>query len=162
MGLNSYKIDDIIEDILFDDKPYLMNEKLITDTFKNIRSIAGNTFLPIHKYVNGLDFDIDKIDKRWKIVNKIQDISLTQNEQAYTHDGKRYSKIEDILNDYPNHKLKELSYIKLNLKYLDVEDLGDYLRQQFKDGEILEKRYFSTFKQLVAAYDFFKYNKKKA
>lgn len=160
MGFDSYKIDDIIEDILFDDKPYLMNEKLITGTFKVIRASAGNTFLPIYKYINGLNYNKDKIDSSWKIINAIQDVSLNISEERIARDKKQYNKISDIVTAYSYSRLKELAYIKLNLKNINVDELGNYLRQEYKKGELLEQKYLSTFKKLVAAYDFLKYNKK--
>ena len=50
IGFSYFGIDEILEDVLFDNKPYLVNSQLIDKTFKNIRSSAGSTLLPVYKY----------------------------------------------------------------------------------------------------------------
>ena len=48
IGFSYFNIDEILEDVLYDNKRYLINTQLIDKTFKNIRSSAGSTLLPIY------------------------------------------------------------------------------------------------------------------
>lgn len=159
MGFGSYEIDDIIHDILFDDKPYLMNKELINKTFKNIRSIAGSTFLPVYKYINGLDIEIEQLPDNWRIIKKLSDIKLTTNDKRYTREEIIYKSINEIEQAYPNHLIKQFSYVIFNLERLSVDELGGYLKRKFVQKDCMEK-HKSTIKKLVAAYDYLKYSKK--
>lgn len=159
MGFDYYGIDDIIDDILHDNKPYLINENLIKKTFKNIRSTSGQTYLPVYKYIKALNISIETLPKDWLIVKSIDDIKLNTNDKKYTKNNKIYTSIIDIENDYPEHIPKQLSYIKLNLNKISVDDLGDYLKRNYADGECWNKNK-SSFKKLVAAYDYIKYSYK--
>lgn len=156
MGFGSYEIEDIIEDILFENKPYLMNEELINKTFKIMRKSAGKTYLPVYKYLKGLNKKRSELPKEWHIINSIEDIELNSNDKNYTKDNKEYLKIKDIEKDYPMHLPKQFAYIKLNLEKIQLEDLEEYLKRKFKDPACKEKCN-STFKKIVAAYDYLKY-----
>jgi hypothetical protein len=68
----------------------------------------------------------------------------------------KYSTINEILQAYPNHTPKQIANIKNNADILDVESLGDYLKEKFYDTEY-QKSCASAFKKLVALYDFKKY-----
>lgn len=157
MGFGSYEIEDIIEDILFDNKPYLMNVELINKTFKIMRKSAGKTYLPVYKYLKGLNMNIDQLPKEWHIITSIDDIELTSNDKNYTKDNKEYLTIREIEEDYPDHLPKQFAYIKLNLKKLQLEDLGEYLKRMFKDT-VCKDKCNSTFKKVVAVYDYLKYS----
>ncbi len=157
MGFEYYGIWEIIEDILFNNKPYLMDSKIFEKTFKLIRSTAGKTYLPIYKYLKGLDRQKDTIPADWCIINDLDDIALNSNEKNYTKDNKIYTSIDQILSDYPDYYPKQLSYIMLSKNYIGTEDLGDFLRRGFKNDDIKAK-FASQVKKLVAIYDFKKYS----
>lgn len=161
MGFDYYGIEDIIEDILNDNKPYLMNKKLIDKTFKNIRSIAGTTYLPVYKYIKGLGMNIDELPSNWHIIKSLEDIKLTTNEQNYTKENKVYSSIGEIEKNYPNHLPKQLAYIIFSLKKtnLPIDELREYLMIKNNNKECRNK-YKSTIKKLVAIYDYLKYAEK--
>lgn len=161
MGFDYYGIEDIIEDILNDNKPYLMNEKLIDKTFKNIRSIAGTTYLPVYKYVNGLGMKVDDLPDNWHIIKSLDDIKLTTNDKNYTKENKDYRSIIEIEADYPNHLPKQFAYIILNLKKSNIliDELKEYLVRKSTDEEC-QKKHKSTIKKLVAIYDYLKYARK--
>ncbi|HBJ2623473.1 TPA: SIR2 family protein [Clostridium botulinum] len=160
MGFDYYGIEDIIEDILFDNKPYLMNKQLINKTFKNIRSIAGKTYLPVYKYITGLGIDIKSLPKNWHIIKSLDDINLTTTDKQYTKDQTSYNLISKIEEDYPDHLPKQFSYIILNLKSmnLQIQELEEFLIRKYKDNTCIEK-HNSTLKKLVAIYDYLKYKK---
>lgn len=158
MGFDYYGIEDIIEDILNDNKPYLMNKKLINKTFKNIRSIAGTTYLPVYKYLKGLGIEVEELQSNWHIIKSLEDIKLTTNEKKYTKESKIYTSIREIQEDYPDHLPKQLAYIIFNLKKsnLQIDELREYLIIKINDKECKDK-YKSTIKKLVAIYDYLKY-----
>lgn len=160
MGFDYYGIEDIVEDILFDNKPYLMNKQLIDKTFKNIRSTAGKTYLPVHKYIVGLNLSVNKLPKEWHIINSIGDVKLTKTEEKYTKDSEQHCSINEIEQAYLDHTPKQLAHILSNLNNITSEDLGKYLKTKNEDKEFKEK-YMSTFKKLVAIYDYLKYGNKK-
>ncbi len=157
MGFEYYGIWEIMKDILFDSKPYLIDVKIFDKTFKLIRSTAGKTYLPIYKYLSGLNKHISTIPSDWCIIDNLNNIPLNSNEKNYTKDNKVYNSIEQILTDYPEYYPKQISYIMLNKNNIDTEDLGDYLRKFFKNDD-LKFKFASQFKKLVAIYDFKKYS----
>lgn len=160
MGFDYYGIEDIIQDVLFDDKPSLMNIQLIEKTFNRIRSIAGKTYLPIYKYINGLNYDISKIPGYWHIIRELKDIKLTTSEKKYTENEKKFNCIYDIQSEFPEHIPKQLANVLANIQNISDEDLGEYLREKYNEP-IYMKKYASTMKKLVAAYDFIIYNSEK-
>lgn len=158
MGFDYYGIDDIIEDILFDNKPFLMNNKLLDKTFKNIRSIAGMTYLPVYKYLNGLNVKIEALPKEWHIIRSVSNMELNRSEKKFTKNKEKYkySSIKEIELDHPGHLLKQLAYIQLNVESIPIEELGEYLRIKQNDKEFKQKAY-AIMKILVAIYDYYKY-----
>lgn len=158
MGFEYYGIWEIIDDILFDNKPYLMNEKIFTKTFKIIRSTAGKTFLPIYKYLNGLNKDVETIPKDWCFITDLDTELLNKTEKNYTKEEKVYNTIDEIVQEYSQHYPKQLAYIMFNRNNIETEDLGNYLRKIYKLEDI-KAQYVSQFKKLVAVYDL-KKNKK--
>lgn len=159
VGFNYYSITDIIEDIILDNKPRLINKKLITRTFKNIRSSAGKTYLPVYKYINKLNINVEDLPEDWKFIKSMDDIILTSNEIIYTKERKTYKCIKDIERDYGEHIPKQLSYIIYSVTKgnIEVEDLRAYLKERIIDDEFM--KYYSTqIKKLAAMYDYMKYS----
>ena len=74
IGFSQFDIDDILEDVLYDNKPYLVNIKLINDTFKNIRSRSGATILPVYKYLNKLNLTVIDIPDNYNIIKGYSDL----------------------------------------------------------------------------------------
>lgn len=157
MGFDYFSIEDILEDILYDNKPSLMNIKLIEKTFKNIRSIAGKTYLPVYKYIKGLGVKRNDLPAEWHIIDSLKDIKLTSNEKKYTSDRKEYRIISEIETDYRNHIPKQFAYILLNIENIDIEDLEAYIKKRYNDKECLNN-HKSTLKKLIAIYDYLKYS----
>lgn len=155
MGFDYYGIEDIIEDILFDNNPNLMNKKLIEKTFKNIRSIAGKTYLPVYKYLKGLNMKRSDLPSQWYILDSIDSFKLTSMDTKYSKDDYDFKCINDIELHFEEHIPKKLAYIQKEIKNIDKDDLGDFLRRSFKDKNM--KPYFTTLKKLVAIYDLLMY-----
>ena len=161
VGFNYYSITDIIEDIVLDNKPMLINKKLITRTFKNIRSSAGKTYLPVYKYINKLNINVEDLPEDWKFIKSMKDIILTSNEIIYTKEQKIYTCIKDIEKDYGDHIPKQLSYIIYSVTKgnIEVDDLRAYLKERIIDDEFM--KYYSTqIKKFAAMYDYMKYSSK--
>jgi hypothetical protein len=157
IGFDYFTIDDILEDILFNNKPYLVDEKLLTKTFKNFRSISGTTFLPVYKYLRALNISIEDIPSNYLIVKRISDIKPNYTEETYVNKQADYHSLEDILLDNPNHLPKQFANIKYFSNRIKAEDLGDYLRDHFRKRTFFEYSRKSTFRKLTALYDFKKY-----
>lgn len=158
IGFSYFTIDEILEDIIFDNKPYLINEQLIQKTFKNIRSSAGSTLLPIYKYVDRLNYPMDKIPKNYNIIKSLSDLSPTTTEQRnYIDNTKVYYNICDIENDCFEHIPKQVAYIKKFANNINTEDLRDYIIRNYNTENY--SRYKSHFRRLIALYDYKKYAK---
>lgn len=158
IGFSHFTIDDILEDILFDNKPYLKSEQLITKTFKNIRSNFGQTLLPVYKYIYFTNYDICKLPENYKIIRSYNDVLPTKSEiRNFLKNDFSFKNIADIESAFPHHILKQVSYIKKNAKNISSIDLERYLKKHYNDKETYN-RYLSTFRKLIALYDFKKYN----
>lgn len=159
MGFSYFTIDDILEDILYDNKPYLINIQLIEKTFKNIRSSAGTTLLPIYKYIFKLNYNKNKISKDYNIIKSYEDIKPTSSQRKnYLKNKKIISSIQEIEREYPDHILKQVAYIKEFAEELSVTELEQYLKKYFYTEEYQKNK--SQFRRLIALYDFKKYNNK--
>lgn len=162
IGFDIYTIDDIIHDILFDDKPQLVNYKLITKTFPNIRSSAGTTLLPVHKYLNKLGLSINEFSSNYNIIRTYANIQPNQTEKKNYVDYKaNYKSLSEILTKHPDHTLKQIANIKQYASVISSDDLGAYLRTCYKKGVFFEPSKHSSFKRLAALYDFMKYSDNK-
>lgn len=159
MGFDSFGIMDIMEDILYDNKPFLCNEKLISKTFKNIRSISGTTFLPIYKYIRNLGMDIKDIPKDYLVIKTYKDIEPNWSEKNnnYIDKSADFRCLQEIIDKYPNHIPKQFANIKFYANRIGADELAEYLKDNYEKGTYFEKSKVSTFKKLTAFYDFLKY-----
>lgn len=158
IGFSYFTINEILEDVIFDNKPYLINVDLIEKTFKNIRSSAGTTLLPIYKYTAKLNYSLDRIPQNYNIIKSYEDIRPTTSERkSYIKPEYNFNEIEEIEKACPNHIPKQVAYIKKFAEQLETEDLGNYLRRHFGTVEYTST-YSSHFKRLAALYDFKKYS----
>ncbi len=159
MGFDSFGIMDILEDILYDNKPFLYNEKLITKTFKNIRSTSGATFLPIYKYIRILEMDIKDIPPDYLVIRDYKDIAPNWSEKNnnYIDKNANFKSIQEIIDKYSNHIPKQFANIKYYAHRINAEELAKYLKANYENGIYFEKSKISTFKKLTAFYDFLKY-----
>ncbi|ELU5586553.1 SIR2 family protein [Clostridium perfringens] len=155
MGFDYYGIEDIIEDILFDSNPNLMNKKLIEKTFKNIRSVAGKTYLPVYKYLRGLNMKRSNLPKEWHILDSIDSFKLTNMDSRYSKTDYNFKSLNEIELKFSEHIPRQLAYIQKEIKNIDKEELGDFLRRSFRNENM--KSYSSTLKKLVAIYDLLMY-----
>ncbi len=161
IGFSNFCLEDILEDILFDNKPYLMNPLIITQTFPNIRSTNGKTYLPIYKYISGLNYPIEDIPDVFMIIDNLDDIDkfLDTSDRHYTRENLSFSNIADIQAQFKGHCYRQISYIKKYANELPTEELGDFLRQHFdsvfKTGQ--KNKFATNFRKLIAIYDFKKY-----
>lgn len=161
IGFSYFGIDEILEDVLFNNKPYLVNTQLIDKTFKNIRSSAGSTLLPIYKYTNALGYSLDDIPSNYNIIDSYEDVDIqptASDKRNYLKKGVTFETINDIEQAYANHIPKQVANIKKFAKNISTEELGDYLRKYF-NTEVYEKNR-SLFRKLIALYDFKKYSGK--
>lgn len=157
MGFETFGIMDILEDVLYDNKPFLCNEKLITKTFKNIRSTSGKTFLPVYKYVHKLEMNIEDIPSDYLIIKDCEDIAPSEHKDKYVDKDANFQSLQEITAQYPDHIPKQLSNIKYYAKKIKAEDLWEYLKENYENGTYFEKSKKPTFKKLTALYDFLKY-----
>lgn len=160
MGFDSYGIEEIMEDILFNNRSYLMDKQIIDKTFRRIRSSAGTTYLPVYKYVNGLNMNIEDLSEKWHIINEKDIGVLNSNQKAYTKGHEVYTSIKDIETTYPNHLPRQYAYLLYNIEKINIDEIGLYLcdkYEKYKNHKI--KKEYSTFKRLVAIYDYLKYKK---
>lgn len=161
IGFSYFGIDEILEDVLFNNKPYLVNTQLIDKTFKNIRSSAGSTLLPIYKYINALGYSLDDIPKNYNIVDSYEDVDIqptASDKRNYLKKGVTFKTIADIERAYPNHIPKQVANIKQFAVDIETEELGQYLRKYFNTDTYEKNR--SLFRKLIALYDFKKYSEK--
>ena len=159
IGFSYFDIDEILEDILFDNKPYLINSQLIDKTFKNIRSRSGSTLLPIYKYVRALNYPLSSIPSNYNIINGYDDPDIrptSSDMRSYIKIGAKFNNIRDIEVAYPNHIPKQVANIKKFAKDISTEELGEYLRKYYNTE--LYERYKSLFRKLIALYDYKKYS----
>jgi hypothetical protein len=161
MGFETYTIDDIIQDVLFDDKPLLTNEKLITKTLKALNSRGGrSTLLPVYKYLNKLNLKIDIIPKDYNIIRSFSDISPNRTERDHYVDYTwKFTSLNDILEKYPDHVLKQIANIKAYANIINPDDLRDYLIEHYKNRSFFALGKHSSFKRITALYDYLKYSK---
>ncbi|MFI3202075.1 MAG: SIR2 family protein [Eubacteriales bacterium] len=156
MGFSYYTLDTILEDILFDNKPYLTHRKLIEETFKTIRSSAGATLLPIYKYVKALNYALSEIPNNYFIVEDYSSVTPTSSDyKSHIKTNKHYSSISEIEHDFPSHIPRQVAHIKKYAENIKTEELGDYLRKYYSTEIYL--KHCSLFRKLIALYDYKKY-----
>lgn len=158
MGFNYYKIDEILEDVLFNNKPYLVNPQLIEKTFKNIRSNAGTTLLPIYKYINKLNYPISLIPSNYNIIHGYddEDIKPTSSDiKKYIKKGITFHNIYDIETSFPLHIPKQAANIKKFARNISTDELETYLKKYFYTKIYIKHK--SLFRKLIALYDYKKY-----
>ena len=156
MGFDLFSIEDVLEDVLYDNKPFLSNEKLISKTFKHIRSISGVTFLPVYKYIRQLGISLDEIPENYCIIRTFDDIAPNKSERKYIDKESSISSLQDILEKYPTHPPKQHANIKHFAKEINPTELGNYLRARYESREYFGQ-HFSAYKRLTALYDYIKY-----
>ena len=158
MGFSYFKIDDILEDILYDNKPYLINVQLIDNTFKNIRSSAGATLLPIYKYIKALKYPLSKIPENYNIIHGYDDPNIlptSSDKKNFIKEDIKFNSISDIEKAYPNHIPKQVANIKKFAEEISTEELEGYLKKYYNKEEY--EKYKSLFRKLIALYDFKRY-----
>lgn len=158
IGFDFFNIDAIIKDILFDDTPVLMNEKIL-QTFARIKSQAGGTYLPIYKYISGLNKTIADIPEDWHVIRSYDDIKPTKSEVGYAKSTPVVRSLKELLRYHPSHTLKQVACIITNRETFPTEDLYTYLREKYLDSANWTKN-ISAMKKLVALYDFKMYRSK--
>lgn len=159
IGFSYFSIDEILEDILFDNKPYLVNKQLIEKTFKNIRSSAGSTLLPVYKYVKALGYNWDDIPSKYNIIDGYDDPDIrptSSDKKNYIKKGITFHSIKEIEEKYPSHIPKQVANIKEIAKNISTEELGNYLKKYYYTETYKKNK--SLFRKLIALYDFKKYS----
>lgn len=156
IGFGYFNIDEILEDILLDNKPYLARPQLIEKTFKAIRSRSGATILPIYKYIDKLNYPLEKIPKDYNIIKDYEGCKPARSEKKnYLKNSKKFISIADIEEEYPNHIPKQAAHIKEFAKEITTNELEKYIRKYYGTEEY--KKNISHFRKLIAIYDFKKY-----
>lgn len=162
-GFKAYTIEEILEDVLRDNNPQMLDSRLITYTFPLVRRSAGSTLLPVYKYLKHLNVLIDEIPQNFHIIRSLDDecIALNTNDRKYIKPFKDYefTSIADIEFTYTGHLYRQTSFIKYFIHQVDVDELREYLNKHFDDVFFGNKnKYKSVFKKLIAIYDFLKYS----
>ena len=158
MGFSYFNIDEILEDVLFNNKPYLINPQLIEKTFKNIRSSAGSTLLPIYKYISKLNYPLNSIPKNYNIIDGYDDTDIKPTStdiKSYIKKGTTFNCIADIEKCYPDHIPKQAANIKKFARNISTDELEIYLKKYFYTD--IYKKYKSLFRKLIALYDYKRY-----
>ena len=156
MGFSYFNIDEILEDVLFNNKPYLINPQLIEKTFKNIRSSAGST--PIYKYISKLNYPLNSIPKNYNIIDGYDDTDIKPTStdiKSYIKKGTTFNCIADIEKCYPDHIPKQAANIKKFARNISTDELEIYLKKYFYTD--IYKKYKSLFRKLIALYDYKRY-----
>lgn len=159
IGFSYFGIDEILEDVLFNNKPYLVNPELIKKTFKNIRSSAGSTLLPVYKYIKALDYSLSDIPENYNIIKSYDDVNIqptSSDIRMHIKEGIDFVSISSIEEMYPNHIPKQVANIKKFAKNIATEELGEYIKKYFNTDAY--ERYKSLFRKLIALYDYKKYS----
>ena len=158
MGFSYFSIDEILEDVLFNNKPYLINPQLIEKTFKNIRSSAGSTLLPIYKYINKLNYPLSSIPSNYNIIDGYDDADIRPTStdiKNYIKKGTTFHSIYDIEARYPDHIPKQAANIKQFAQNISTDELEVYLKKYFYTD--MYRKYKSLFRKLIALYDYKRY-----
>lgn len=159
IGFSYFGIDEILEDILYDNKPYLVNQQLLDKTFKNIRSSAGSTLLPIYKYIRKLGRSLSSIPDNYNIISSYEDINIAPtatDKKNYIKKGEIFNSISEIEAAYPNHIPKQVANIKQAASDISADELGNYLKKYFYTDTY--QNYRSLFRKLIALYDYKMYS----
>lgn len=160
IGFDSFKLMDILEDVLFDNKDFLIDKKLIRNTFKNIRNMSGSTYLPIYKYISALGMTINDIPPDYLVVKSYKDVAPNNGEKSYIKKEVNFTSVDDIVKAFPGHFLKQIANIKQNAALIDTESLGRYLKDNYNDTTFMTK-HISAFKRLTVLFDYKKYGENK-
>lgn len=160
IGFDSFKLMDILEDVLFDNKGFLIDKKLIEKTFKNIRSVSGTTYLPVYKYISALGITINDIPPNYLVIKSYKDVLPNTGEKAYVKKEADFKSVDDIVEAFPGHFLKQIANIKKNAALIDTESLGKYLKDNYSNATFMAK-HLSAFKRLTVLYDYKKYGENK-
>lgn len=159
IGFSYFSIDEILEDVLFNNKPYLINSQLIDKTFKNIRSSAGSTLLPIYKYVKALGYPLSAVSENYNIIDGYDDPDIqptSSDTKKYIKKGVTFDSIHAIETAYPGHIPKQVANIKKFAQSISTEELEAYIKKYYHTD--LYKKYKSLFRKLIALYDYKKYS----
>lgn len=161
-GYRAIEITDIVEDILADNKNFSAS-KLIEYTFPKMTK--GTAYVPVFKYLRSELLLTKSGTLNQTGVNKLKDkFSLKANIPNCFLPTKAYAKkqaeirrnhkdISSIANAFDTEHA--INYIPmLDLKDIDMQDLGNYLLPLLKDKNITK---LTTFKKLVCLYDFLKF-----
>ncbi|TYR82136.1 hypothetical protein FZC66_00625 [Priestia megaterium] len=157
-GYNLRPIEDVLEDVLFENKN-LNSKRLIEETFE-LSYFKINRILPIYKYVR--EMTADSISKCPKVSKYISD-----------HDSKEKFlnsvMIKSLKNVQACSDMKDMPLIKKgvywrtylwitkNIESLPIDDIKNFLQQEFIEYDTFSSSRKSDFRRLVSIYDFLTY-----
>jgi hypothetical protein len=163
-GYKAIKTDDLIEDVLLDNKKYDSN-KLICQTLPELIQ-SNKIFLPVYKYLR----KSKNIDSKAKLLvsnsidNKIIALMKGDNQENYypapsyakkkIEIRKKFSSVNAIVNEYDT--IHSLYYIPLlDKSKIDLLELSKFLKSILKKEPALVKN--TMFKKIVCLYDYLKF-----
>ncbi|MEG2936113.1 MAG: SIR2 family protein [Clostridium sp.] len=159
-GYSGLKVEEIIEDVLFDNKDYDSNF-VVTASLPMVLAHNGGS-IPIYKYVSSSEVELPmKVKKEIKTEykNLLNKTILDDNRRIRF----KNSTIKDIRLKNETDKALELIHF-LQEENIEIEELGDFLREYYTDnpnllsgGKAANK---TNFRRLVKIYDWLKYYKK--
>lgn len=157
-GYRERPVEDIIEDVLFDNKN-LDNRRLVMETFEN-SYFRIERILPIYKYLKGIDEeDLDRCPRVKKYINK------RSRKKDYLNNGIIKSldsiasgaSIEDIPAVDIGNPRREFLWIIKNIDFIPIDEIRDYLKNKFTSYESMTGNNKSDYRRLVSLYDLYKY-----
>lgn len=162
IGFSHFTIDDILEDVLLDNKPFLINVQLLQRTFPDIRSKGGSTLLPVYKYIRQLNFPMSELPPNLNIIRDYCDVQPNSTEKRTCIDESiSFSSISEIKKRFPEHIPKQIAYIKKFANLIKADELKAYIIEhlpRIKQDANFAKRYRSAFRILTALYDYKQYS----
>ncbi|NOU68346.1 hypothetical protein GC096_30425 [Paenibacillus sp. LMG 31461] len=159
-GYNLRPIEDLLEDVLFDNKNF-NNKRLIQETYEH-SYLTINRILPIYKY------SIDLSEQEIKQCPKVHEYLITHTEKNhYLNNGLITSlrsvpegtRMEHMPEDYRLITWRKYNWIIRNFEALPLEEIKTFLQKEFAKYNAFDSNHKSSFRRLVSLYDLFMYKK---
>lgn len=159
-GLIGIGRDEIIEDIIFDNKDYNPKD-IIEISLPNVLKYQYRT--PFNKYLNELELTYLDIEQREDIHNRIKKNLLRITKELETHSVNKIIKTKKDINY--KYNLKDVNILKAKIvvegkESVDVDKLHNLLVSKFEDytNEKLKSVLLSNFRTITRIYDWINYS----
>lgn len=157
-GYNVRPIEDILEDILFDNKQF-NHKRLITETFENAY-FKVSRILPIYKYILAFsEQEIEQLPKVKKYLsqrNKKKDF-LNKAIENNIENFPTANSIQEMDTDYKSTTYRKYLWIIKNFENIPLSEIRQFLQDEFNCYTDFDSNGQSNYRRLVALYDYYKY-----